>query len=402
MKASRAKRQHRSARARSAFTLLELMVSLTVGGIAITSIYAVGAASARTFHQQLQIANTQGALRLAMNQLKRDIARAGYLATPWAGATGQGCGTPDGAFENASGKLAAFSRFTNNVARTAGINDAVDPTQRNAANGFTVDDLVMFGNYETGAEYPGVMHATSTQITVSQRWQSFQHDFTNWYSSTPTGFDAAAFNDAFTVNRLIRIQTAKGLRHFARVTQVIAPTVSDPNAAVGIVFTPAIPDACLNDVDNGWVAPVSTLRYSVRNAVGSTDVAQLLRENVLPGDKTTLLSASPAMRRAILDYVVGFNLRFTLNGDNAIGNADNYVPGASTEDDTTVNNNPQYIRSVTIDLAVRAPLPDPKLGWSAAACANMRCFQVSDTPGAARVRRLRSEVFVPNVAFEGY
>jgi hypothetical protein len=33
----------------------------------------------------------------------------------------------------------------------------------------------------------------------------------------------------------------------------------------------------------------------------------------------------------------------------------------------------------------------------------MRSFRVfNDRPGAARVRTLRSEIFLPNIAFEGY
>ncbi|KAF0166734.1 MAG: hypothetical protein FD160_4059, partial [Caulobacteraceae bacterium] len=80
---------------RGGFTLLELMVALTVGGIAISSMYAIGAGSTRVFRQQNDIANAQTTLRMAMDQVKRDIARAGYLGTPDASLPGQGCGGVD-------------------------------------------------------------------------------------------------------------------------------------------------------------------------------------------------------------------------------------------------------------------------------------------------------------------
>ena len=66
---------------------VELMISLTVGGIAITSIYAVGAASdAPVPSTTADRLGAQTALRMAMNQLKRDISLRRYLVTPNANA----------------------------------------------------------------------------------------------------------------------------------------------------------------------------------------------------------------------------------------------------------------------------------------------------------------------------
>ena len=51
---------------RAAFTLLELMVALTIGGLTITSVYAIGSASTRVFRVQNDVANAQTTLRMAM------------------------------------------------------------------------------------------------------------------------------------------------------------------------------------------------------------------------------------------------------------------------------------------------------------------------------------------------
>jgi prepilin-type N-terminal cleavage/methylation domain-containing protein len=80
------------------FTLIELMVSLTIGGLAIGSMYSIGSTLTRHYHQQQQSANAMTSLRVAIEQVKRDIARAGYLATPNIGPaaphTSLGCEPP--------------------------------------------------------------------------------------------------------------------------------------------------------------------------------------------------------------------------------------------------------------------------------------------------------------------
>ncbi|MFW5921446.1 MAG: PilW family protein, partial [Polyangiales bacterium] len=56
-------RHNRRASKTAGFTLLELMVALVAGLIAISSIYFVSAASTRHFHEQQRIAQTQMSLR---------------------------------------------------------------------------------------------------------------------------------------------------------------------------------------------------------------------------------------------------------------------------------------------------------------------------------------------------
>jgi hypothetical protein len=40
--------------------------------------------------------------------------------------------------------------------------------------------------------------------------------------------------------------------------------------------------------------------------------------------------------------------------------------------------------------------------WTQGGCSQLRCFGLPQQPNAVRVRRMRAEVFVPNVAMEGY
>jgi hypothetical protein len=152
-----------------------------------------------------------------------------------------------------------------------------------------------------------------------------------------------------------------------------------------------------------------------------------VRTEVLPGDKLTPMNIPNTTRpdrRTILDYVVGFHLAFTMTADTDEGAPDDYAVGAlplgtmiaagpfGTTVGSTTNSpaavaeatgHPERVRAVSIDLAVRTPEQDPRFPWSAGLCAEMRCFRVfSDRDGAARVRRMRAEVFLPNVAGAGY
>jgi len=419
------------------FTLIELMVALTCGALAITSIYAVGAAATRQFHQQQQIANAQTSLRMALDQVKRDIARAGYLATPNASLPGQSaeCGV-DAAVHNPalSGSLAAISRFVNNIPTAAGPATNVDASGqgRNRAFGFTVDELTLFGNYATAAEYNGVtLMPANDEVAISDNWHAFHVDFTNWAldpSPQVLDFDAVAFARAFTVGRLLRLRTTSGLLHFAVISGVTAP---NPDLATGtdvrVRFAPAVPPACAAQVTGGQVAPVNAIRYIVRNATADSldddrqagafgPRAHLLRQEVEPGDKATLLGADPANNRVILDYVVGFNVDFTMTNARLLGETDEYLPGVTTTttippdmreaDQVRINNNPERIRSALIELAVR--LPEHDVNFQFRRCTptgtppDLCSYQVFDRAGAARVRRMRAEVFLPNVAQEGY
>ena len=413
------------------FSLLELMVALTLGGIAITSIYAVGAASTRTFHQQHQVASTQSSLRIAMGQLKRDFGRVGYLGTP--NVIGPASCSDPGPPVNApaptgNGALAGIARYdadfcsntTNgceNISRVTGTSTGISLTA-NSDNGFTGDAVVMMGNYETAAEYAGVrLLPGNASVAIGATWHAYQSDFMSWEAGAPGAFNTLAFNTVFPLGRLIRIRTTKGQVHFATVTSVTVPNaaVTPPTDAV-ITFAPAVPVSCASDVDGAWIAPVNAIRYFPRNepnppaasAETSGPMAQLIRQEVSPAAKLMPFTSlnGPVPSRVVLDYLVAFKLRFILNGVTATGQPDSYFAGVANGAD--VNTVPERLRAVYIDLAARTPEQDRSLQWTAGTCGPEtpgsvgRCFVVfGNRKGAARVRSMHAEVFIPNVAFEG-
>ena len=62
---------------RTGFTLIELMVAMTAGAIAISSMFFISSASTHYFRVQQRLTNMQSSLRIAMDQLRRDVGRAG-------------------------------------------------------------------------------------------------------------------------------------------------------------------------------------------------------------------------------------------------------------------------------------------------------------------------------------
>jgi prepilin-type N-terminal cleavage/methylation domain-containing protein len=391
----------RLSRARSAgFTLLEIMMALAVGGIALSSIYAVGAASTRHFREQQRISAAQTSLRSAMDQLKRDFQRAGFLATPNVRAPGEACGLPTAPIDDNSGgagtgRLAAISAFNENVQPRP---TSLDPGDLNAWA--TVDQVTLMGNYVTSGEYSGItIAADGVTVTIPMNWQSFSRDFTEWSGPNAGQCNATAFASAFPVGRLVRIHTLTERVFFSQVSSASCPSAG-PGTVVLVDRVPAFCNANL-----GWIAPVNTINFQVVNAagdevtrVGGNRVSVLHRTEVLPTNKATPLTRPgvnvPIDDRSILDYVVNFHLEFLLSGGSI--NSVNFVPTA----EANVKQTPERLRGVIINLASRTTEQEPQFISSGLQIG--LAFRVLATPGAARVRRLRAELLLPNVAFEGY
>ena len=120
--------------------------------------------------------------------------------------------------------------------------------------------------------------------------------------------------------------------------------------------------------------------------------------------KTPLLNGANAV---LLDYATMFNVLFLGNTEHGAGLDDivnravpmNPMAGAPAGE-------PQWVRSIIVELAVRSPVMDSRYPWPAIidqATALTHFQPWSDgRPGASRVRYARTEVFLPNVAAGGF
>lgn len=384
---------------RSGFTLIELMVALTIGAMAVTSIYVVGRGNTHFFHQQYRASNTMTRLRIAMAQVKRDLQRAGYLATPNAVSPNEAsCGTPPDPLLQAGHNLSGI------MAHTSGFDAGpMDPGGR-YANTLPSDTLVLLGNYMSAAQYPGLrfLPGTPARVFIDSSWYSFRRDFTNWGDGS---FNAAAFNAVFAVGRPVRLTTAGRRKHFALIAAATAPAggVVDPS----ITINPAVPSGCRSDMVGGTIAPLQSVRYAVVAGADGTEqhpneTRPQLRRQEWDFDQDQPVAG--AEDSVVLEFVVEFDVNFI--GSNTLraqpdqiawGNFDALAaPGAIVDD----------LRMARVSLAARSPTIDPTFQPVMVAGADpLQPFGrfVVDTAGqpvtgAARVRRLRADIFLGNMA----
>src|ERR1700712_5920127 len=102
---------------RAGFTLVELMIALIAGAFAVSAVYYLNGVSSRAFAEQMRVSETQMSLRSAMEQLRRDFSRAGYLGTP------NSALVPDcsGVAGSGNGDISPFTIRSLNVTRDASL-----------------------------------------------------------------------------------------------------------------------------------------------------------------------------------------------------------------------------------------------------------------------------------------
>lgn len=424
---------------RAGFTLIELMVALVVGGIFVGGVYAVAKASTRHFYQQYSVAHMQASLRYGVNQLKKDISKAGLFASPNAGLlqVQTECGPPPGNIHQpgGSGAIAGISDFTDNC--VAGNAKCPQNNLRQSPDNLVqVDSLVLLGNYVTASEYPiaRALLVARNAVAIERQWHAFQRDFTTWFHSsglaasggTMGELSPGLLNQAFMPGRMVGLRTMTGGMHYSTISSV--DTSGGNEAPVRIVLDNPIGQSC--NVSGGWISPLSFIRYVVEDVPDNTASAerfdglqgralQLIRREVRPDDKVKPLqpdcSAPCTPDRVVLDYVVDFNVDF-LFATATTPSVQDIVPITTTVrqvDPSTVTNTPELVRSVFINVAVRSPDLDPNLahlpngGKDSARMWDPLLTYRETLPGTslgftARVRAMSAEIFVPNIAYAGH
>jgi prepilin-type N-terminal cleavage/methylation domain-containing protein len=391
------------------FTVVELMVALTVGGIAVSSLYAVGSASTRHFREQQRISTTQSSLRSAMNQIKRDFARAGFLGTPNASLQSEFCGTRPGGAINVTtgavdtGRLAAISSLQKNVA----LPNQLDPDGLNPVLA-RIDDVTLIGNYSTTGEYSTVtLSGNRTTASIPYTTQSFRRDFTNWFAANGLAAgtcDNTAVANVFLPGRLVRVRNMLDTSSYAIINTA---QCNNGTGTADIAMTSAVPSQC--NATGGWISPLNVIRYRAVNAagtevsrVGDNRIAVLRRTEVDPQAKGNPLQVvvggtrQDVDNRSVLDYLVRFQVDFLMHDTTGPTNY-SLVPATQA----AVLANPEWVRSAIIEIAARTSEHEPDMDVSANTL-RLPPFRVLRTQGGARIRALRAEIFLPNIAYEGY
>lgn len=401
----------------SGFTIVELMVSITITTVVVAALYSVSRATTETFNQQQRAAEMQLRLRLAMERLRADVARAGYMATPNSEVDARVCPKP-------TVLLQPFS-----ITRAlSGTNPIPRPTDNAFVQPVT---LRMLGNYTTADEYL-VENITGNLVHL-------QHRTPQWAARmSPSEFTRVFISSDPTHPRMIRISSPTGTMQFYRVrsgTYQAPSSATNPELILDATPT-VVGDAVMMGAGAGCgiaglgtgstVAPVDLVEYAIRS--GATMRTTTLSD-LYPSDateaalKTDLVRSEWAIESTSVELansaqLVGeyaVDLDATVTTDEATGVSPVSMRAFAWGDDSNINRYaqnmmgsgsasghfPQRIRSVLLRLSIRDRLQDPSFGWVArsASTVPLSRFRVySDRLGAARVRTLTSEVVLTNLA----
>jgi len=437
---------------KSGFTLIELMVAMVVGLTAITSVYSLGSAMSEQFYQEQRTATSQGSSRSAIMELRRDISRAGLFGSPNAQRETRCEATAPQLPELGGGTLTmgAFQFYPD-------ADQAVlDPGDLNGTR-VRADRLrILTSLYLTDQLLVDSVSPEGTTVILQTGNQAYRRTFAwgqaagPFTGSTPDyldgdlGWDAAWGGEsaswkgigqkgarAFQTSSVLHIESPEGYHFFRTVFGKADNTQNE----VRLTVNPALPiaTACLPGAGEGsTVAPLQWVEYALVNPFDSASVGDnfmdfgelfyfdlegtnplittdfenagpealrekrnivLVRRILDPADGTV----RPNTTQVLAEFVSNFEVSFRLDRNSGQPLAPDIVD-ADESDFTQINNNPQQVRSVVINLGIRSPLEDPSIPFSAVNAENTR-FEVDDgEKGSARVRHIRIEVPVMSVA----
>ncbi len=397
-------------RARAGFTLIELMVALVAGLIAISAIYSVSGASARHFHEQQRVATTQMSLRMAMSQLRADVARAGLYGTPNSDRANAsnltGCPSP-------SPRIQAIEFLENPDG--AVFEDAYGD------NAIQFDRLRLVGNYSTSGGYMVSSASSANELRLQTAWQGFRRDFMN---AAGTSVIEDALSAAFREGRYVHVRTLEETSVFTRITGTsVGGSSGVPDVRIKVRDPLPIISPCMPGLGDGAiVAPLSRIEYAVVDPRRDDELAALrstmdeatedalgLRPAVLvrreiPFGCTDDCTPIAGTTRVVLEFAADFDLRFVVDTqpDPASSPTFQVLAGSAAEDALDPSDSgtyPERVRSVVVRLSARTPGTDPRFAFVERAEGDplTRFRAHPDAPGAARVRTAEAEILLPNL-----
>lgn len=375
------------------FTLLELMVAMTAGAIVISSMYFITSSSTNYFREQTRISNLQSSARYAMDQLRRDITRAGFGSTPSNQFADYRAPQPGGI--GAGMPITAVAMTDLPGLDPAGVGHQVD------GQVLAGDMLQLTGNYATSSDYPlRPVAAGGTVFRLDTNWTRFTRDFTGWVGGPPYATLTGAgnpFDTAFLPGRMVCVRGTQGDRYFSRIVG------TDPANAQVMVGNPIT----ASGLSPARIAPVSVMQYmpvpAAAGLIHNSNAAAgqnmvLVRREVNPGGNVPLANT---FDRVLAERVVHFNIDFMVNQLANRAQPPILAPSIGAAAQAFSVAAPERIFSVLVTLGVRTALPDPRFRWIAQNPGEELTRFRYDPAGraATRVRIARAEIFLPNVAY---
>ena len=432
---------------KSGFTLIELMVAMVVGLTAITSVYSLGSAMSQQFFEEQRTATTQGSSRAAMMELRRDISRAGLFGSPAANLEST-CDSIIPVLQKYGGGTSPIGAFQYYADTDKSL---LNPSENTWVHG---DRLrVLTSLYLTDELLVDSISPEGTHIILDNSNQAYRRTFLWGQTAGPfvggqeapdyldgsLGWDSAWALEtaswkgvgqqgarAFQTGSVLHIETPEG-RHFFRTSFGKADNTQNQ---MRILVDPPLPvgTACLPGQGGGSnIAPLQWVEYAlVTPSSVSTDFMDFdevffldLESSLTAGAVGTLREEGNVLlvrrilepntgnvrqgtTQVLAEFVADFQVSFLLDTDSgkAIGPSITDFASAltGTSDEDTINDNPNQVRSVHIDLGIRSPLEDPSIPYSNSGSISTRFEVNAAEKGSARVRHMRIEIPVMSVA----
>lgn len=409
----KARRSSTRSSRRAGFTLVEMMIAMTAGLVTLAGAYYIGNLSARSFNRQMYTAEMQSTLRTAMEQLQRDIARAGFLSAPDTANLPNCSGIPDGEGADSPDNVAP-TRLRGLRLIEKGSTDGEEGDSEVArilsgdgANLTRADSLTMFGNYETGDVYAiSALNLGGGEVLLESTREGFRRSFVMPGVGTVEGtFSQARFEEVFAVGRMVRIE-ANNRVFFRRITGVNENAALNPT----VRFTPEMPASCFSRA-TALITPLSMIRYRIETLPaaqfapfvsrakhpGAERVA-LVRSEVDPMEPSTVLGNA---RSVVLDYAVEFQVDAVVDTNAGLGTP-NYQLVTADSGDPPSKREVATFRALRVTLSTRTENIEPRFmppPMRTSLADQLVSFGIP-VPNVGvmhtRVRTLRKEIFLPN------
>lgn len=367
------------------FTLVELMVAITIGAIIVAGLSMLAAGSTSAFHEEHRISEAQLELRFAAERLRADLARAGYLAT------GDSTTDPD-----ISPKP---------LTRLLGVDvvDGIGDVHLPAVNATVRPDRITLLGAFNDAEVYLTQQIAGTTVTLDGGTESAERWAGNALKGIPPRPEV--FNRIFTPGSFLRIENPSG---FAQIIGIAGSAFGTLTVTLDTAAVQAIGDQPQGVMLLGRGHRVNVMSF-VDYSVMRSDVTNLgNRDQPLGVDnKTDLvrrdLLANGAVvagsERIVAENVVDLDFTFLI---------DQQIPPDPPPDLAEIPfanagafANTGQIRGIRYRLGIRTREEDPAFSWAAfapVAGQPLRAFKLDVlTAGACRVRTIEGLVMTPGM-----
>lgn len=431
--------------ANAGFTLVELTVALVAGLIVALGIVTLSKESTQTFHEEVRISAAEATMRAAVDRLRADLARGGYMST------GNIVWDPQIAAAPGATNVATINAAFLGLRRLASIHlirggsAAKSPLSASQTPVLTPDAIEIGGNMTSADQYEALTLQAGPggcqRIMMSPTSPAM-------YRVNAVGAVAAAqeFRNLFQpVPAALKTQFIVRVIDDAGKTQYVA-TCAEANAAG---FDASVPPQPYVDIDATtpiqtaqgtgtvssitgftgvrWVNPVQIVRWEITNA-DPAQYAVLNGQALAPGtadpNKYDLIRSYvdakgvivPETTELVAEYAV--DLSFAFSVDNGLTSANPNVVSFAFDDATNqtwandvstvaANPGPQRIRSVRARIVTRTAQPDRTINVPLATqftgqefmyryCLATPCGTVDGTLRWARARTVTTEISLPN------